>query len=129
MGNFWDIWAIRHRNWRAIFVAAVFLSILAWGSWKLVSVGELVEKYEDTATVLEVRPYRLAVASTADGTGSRDTIYRGCVQLSDSATVEMTLVPPIPAAGDQLPVVVERYDDGSYYYSIDVEKWQTEGSR
>jgi hypothetical protein len=127
MGNFWDTWATRHRNWRAIFVAAVFLSTLAWGSYKLLSVGELIEKYEDTAVVLNVETYRLSLASTAGGTGSRDTIYRGCVQLSDSVTVEMTLVPPIPAVGDQLPVIVERYDDGSSYYSIDVVKWQTEG--
>lgn len=127
MGNFRDNWVTRHRNWRAVFVGAVFLSALAWGSYRLGSVGELVEKYEDTAVVLEVEPYHLMLGGTAGGTGSRDTLYRGCVQLSDSATVEMALVPPIPAVGDQLPVIVERYDDGSYYYSIDVVKWQTEG--
>ena len=129
MDNFRDIWATRHRNWRAILAAAGFLAILAWGSRELLSTPELVGKYKDTAVVLGVDEYRLVLGTTVDGSSSRDSIYRGCVQLSDSSTVELTLVPPIPAVGERIPVTVEQYEDGSLYYSIDVVEWQTEGPR
>ncbi len=127
MSNFWDRWATHYRNWRAIFAAVGFLSILAWGSYEMQS-AELVDTYAETAVVLEVKKYNLSMGTSAEGTGSRDTIYRGRLLLSDSTIVEMMLVPPIPRVGDRLPINIERYDDGSLYYSIDVVKWQTEGS-
>ena len=128
MSNFWDKWATRYRNWRAIFAAVGFLSILAWGAYEMQS-AELVETCSETAVVLEVKKYNLSTGATAEGTGSRDAIYRGRLLLIDSTTVEMMLVPPIPRVGDSLPINIESYDDGSHCYSIDVVKWQTEGSR
>jgi hypothetical protein len=129
MSNFWDKWATRYRNWRVIFTATGFLSILAWGSYELLITPALIDTCAETAVVLEVKKYNLSLGSTADGKSSRDVIYRGRLLLSDSTTVEMMLVPPIPKVGDRLPINVEKYDDGSLYYSIDVVEWQTEGSR
>ena len=125
MNNFWDNWATVHRNTRVIFTAAGFLLILAWGAYQMRS-SKLVDTTRTTVVVTEVKQYKMGSSST-NGKGSGNvTFYRGRLVFDDSTWVEMQLIQPLPEEGDRLPVIIEHYDNGSKYYSIDRVAWRTQ---
>ena len=128
MSKFWDTWATRHRNWRAIYTAAGFLLILLWAGIEIRS-NKLIDTTRDTAVVLEIRKHSTAAAHSAWGESGGSTICTGKLMLSDSTTVELLLFSPLPNVGDKMPMVVEHYNDGKKYYSIDHQDWQMNGPR
>jgi len=114
--RFLDTIATQHRNWRSIAIAVVFAGVLVWASYEF-STNELVEITYENATVVEVIPF-----------GDDSNLYKGELTLNDSTTIEVLLPKPVPRVGDQLPLRIEHYEDGTHSYGVDVEKWQTEGS-
>jgi len=124
MYNFWDHLATVHRNARAFTMGAGFLLILAWGAYQMRST-KLVDTTRTTAVVEEIKQYNLGSSSTSGRGSGKITIYRGKLVFEDSTWVEMQMIKPLPEVGDRLPVIVEHYDNGSKYYSVDWIAWQT----
>ncbi len=130
MSNFWDNWATAYRNWRAIIGAIVLLGVFIWAlmlkqeflSRKLLSI-----RHEE-AVVKRVVKLDLNKVPSRFGSSEGVTLYKGVLELPDGTELKLTLVPPIPKVGDRVPLIVEHYDDGSRFYTIDREKWQIEGS-
>jgi hypothetical protein len=127
MNRFWDRWATQHRNWEAIVTAVVFLSIVAWGLVQLRS-AKLVKTTYETGVVTEVKKPGAATAGMREGESGGVNIHVGSLELNDSTTIQILLVPPIPRPGDRVPLKVEHYNDGSRTYTIDRERWQMHGS-
>ncbi len=128
MGNFWDNWATRHRNWRAVCTAVAFLLTLSWAAIEIRS-SKLVETTNDTATVLEIRKHNAASTVPGRGEYGATAMYTGKLELSDGSTVELLLFPPLPEVGDRMPMIAEHYSDGKIYYSIDHQEWRTNGPK
>jgi hypothetical protein len=62
---------------------------------------------------------------TAAGDKNSPLFYRGKVGLQDGRTVTLAIStrPPIPKAGDRIPVIFERYEDGKTMYGFNNTQW------
>jgi|GEM_PF-2466686 hypothetical protein len=127
MSNFWDNWATTHRNWKVIISVIGLLGIFIWAlilkyessSKKLLSI-----KHEK-AVVKKIEKLDLSKVPSRFGTNEGAILYRGILELPDGTEIRVVLVPPIPQIGDRVPLLVENYDDGTTFYEIDRERWQT----
>lgn len=128
MSRFWDAWATSHRNWRAIYTAAGFLFILLWAGIEIRS-SRLVDSTKETAIVLEIRTHSTASSFAGREEPGGPAMCTGRLMLADSTTVELMLFSPLPDVGDRMPVIVERYNNGKTYYSVDHQDWQMNGPR
>ncbi len=127
MSNFWDNWATTHRNWKVIFSLIGLLGIFIWAlilkhessSKRLLSIDQGV------AVVKRIEKLDLSKVPSRFGTNEGAVLYRGTLELPDGTEIRVVLVPPIPQIGDRVPLLVENYDDGTTFYEIDRERWQT----
>lgn len=127
MSRFWDNWAKSYRNTRAV-LAVVFLSpVLIWVllTDQQSSSNRLLVVDHETAVVTKITNLDTSKLHTQLGAGIN--VYQGLVQLADGTEIELGLVPPIPKLGDRVPILVERYENGSTDYRIDRQEWQVSG--
>jgi hypothetical protein len=118
MGTFFDNWAWAHRNARAWGAVIALTGLLLWALWE--TRAERIEYREISGKLLEITP----------SSQTRDTgIYLGRVRLEGGQEIKLYLPPqqPHPQAGDRVPLIFERYDDGKVMYSFDNGRWLMDG--
>lgn len=121
MSRFWDNWATAYRNWRAAFAALMLAAVLVYG-WVLhgMYAKEKVVSTERTmGTVTRIiemgRPEKA------------NPLYVGTIALGDGRLVRVILARPVPAVGDQVPLISETYQNGEVFYFLDAERWRIDG--
>ena len=107
------------RNAHAWMTAIGLLIILLWALWD--APAERVEYRELTGELL--------TASEVLQTENTPSLYMGIVRLADGTQVKLMLSPrrPVPAKGDQVPLIFERYADGKILYTFDNTRWNADG--
>lgn len=72
------------------------------------------------------------IMSVASRCGSCNAVrtrqLRWHVRASGGSGIELLLPQPVPELGDKVPLRVEHFSNNARSYSVDVTKWQTEGS-
>ncbi len=107
MSRFFDNWAWAHRNARAWVMVVALGGMLAWTLWETST--ERLERREVSGTLVEIRG--------ADDPTNKALVI-GRIRLADGTQVRLMMPQgrPLPKVGDQVPLIYERYDDGSQYY-------------
>lgn len=113
MGKFFDNWAWAHRNARAWFMVIVLAGLLAWALWE--TSAERIEYRETSGELLEV---------FGGGEVKNSGFAVGRVRVDDGREIKLYLPQQLPPkVGDRVPLIMERYDDGSVLYAFDNGKW------
>lgn len=94
-----------HRLSRAIFIAVAMGGMLIWTL--LNRPPPMVSRDTQMGQVISVVKDGVTVIGLADG-----------------KTVRAFTMQPIPMPGDKIPMIVERYEDGSMYATVDLEAWR-----
>jgi hypothetical protein len=114
MGKFFDNWAWAHRNARAWGMVIVLVGLLTWALWA--TRAERIEYRETSGELVEVIG------------GNQGSLFVGRVRLDDGKEIKLYLPQQLPPkAGDSVPLIMERYDDGSVLYAFDNGKWIADG--
>jgi hypothetical protein len=117
--NLWNLLARSYRNTRAMGAALVLL--LAILSMLSLRCNPMVGREQILGLVLVVE------AEGLHPFGEGEPQARVLVATPDSAEVRMFLPPPVPRAGDFIPLTAERYKKGNIEYYLDLNKWRTDG--
>ena len=106
------------RNVRAWLAALILLGALIWILWA--TSDKRIEYQELSGELLEI---------VAFGDQQDPMFYRAKVRLQDGATVDIAISirPPLPNVGDQVPVIFERYEDGKIMYGFNNAQWIANG--
>ncbi len=106
------------RNVRAWLVALTLLGAFIWLLWA--TSAKRIEYQELTGELLEI---------VASGDKNDPMFYRGKVRLQNGTTVDIAISirPPVPKAGDQVPIIFERYEDGKIMYGFNNAQWISNG--
>ena len=109
---------IMFRNARAWLTALVLLGALLWMLWA--THDKRIEYQELSGELIEI---------TAMGNKDDPVFYSGKVRLEDGSVVGITMSvrPPVPEVGNQVPVIFERYEGGKIMYGFDNAKWMSGG--
>ncbi len=73
--------------------------------------------------------WAVVILVEAEGLGDKGLQSRVVVITPDSLKVRLILPPPVPVAGDLIPLVVEHYKKRDPWYFLDRQKWLMEGPR
>ena len=105
-----------YRRNRVLVVIGLLLVVMAYAWW--VQRGEVVATESAQATVTAIR-----------NTGSGAPVLVE-VRLGDGGKVWVALPrrAPRPESGERLPLVTERYADGTVRYRLDTEAWRADGA-
>jgi hypothetical protein len=119
--NIWDSWAGMYRNTRAMGAAVAML--IAIVTMQVLRCDPMVSRENVSGVVLLVeveglQPY-----------GDGEPQSRVVVITSDSVKVRLLLPPPVPVAGDAIPLLAEHFKKGDTLYSLDRQKWRMDGPR
>jgi hypothetical protein len=109
MSRFWDNWASAYRAVHAFGVVIMLLIVLVFVWWT--DPGELVARQRETGTVVEVHETDRAWTTAL-------------IRLPDGSQARLIVQPPKPAPGDDIPLVVEIYADGTRHLSLDLDRWR-----
>ena len=106
------------RDVRAWLVATILLGALFWILWT--TSANRIEIKEITGELLEI---------ITAGDKANPIYYNGKVRLIDGTTINisMSIRPPVPKVGDQVPIIFERYDDGKIMYGFNNAQWISDG--
>jgi len=109
---------IMFRNARAWLTALVLFGALLWMLWA--THDKRIEYQELSGELIEI---------TAMGNKDDPVFYSGKVRLEDGSVVGITMSvrPPVPEVGNQVPVIFERYEGGKIMYGFDNAKWMSGG--
>ena len=90
-------------------MALALLCLLIWALWA--TQAQRVEYRELSAVVLEL--------------SGKDTLYTAKARLPDDNEIILVLSPrpPLPKVGDHIPVIFERYDDGTTRFAFNNTQW------
>jgi len=118
MGNHIAELFILIRNVRAWLVAVSLLGALIWILWA--TNAKRIEYQELNGQLLEI---------VASGDQNDPLFYRSKVRLDDGKIIDITISirPPIPKVGDQVPIIFERYEDGKIMYGFNNAQWIADG--
>jgi hypothetical protein len=106
------------RNARAWLVAFVLFGALLWILWE--TKDKRIEYQELRGELVEI---------TAAGNKDDPMFYNGKVRLQDGTVVNITMSirPPVPKVGNQVPVIFERYEGGKIMYGFNNAQWMSGG--
>ena len=109
---------IMFRNARAWLTAFVLFGALLWMLWA--THDKRLEYQELSGELIEI---------SAMGNKDDPVFYSGKVRLEDGSVVGITMSvrPPVPEVGNQVPVIFERYEGGKIMYGFDNAKWMAGG--
>lgn len=107
-----------YRIWKAIFALLILMPIVFWALIQKES--KLVSTSRETAILNTVKEVSAEMEGRFGGS-TTITFYRGCLELPDGTEIEISLRPPIPTTG-KVPIIVDHFDNGKKFYSIDREK-------
>jgi len=110
VGNIASAYLAR-RNMSTAFVAVGMLILLMWALSQ--DSGKPVSKENIQSVVTEIKY------------NSRDkTIAYLLLELADKKVIKVSVnLKPAPKIGDSIPLVVERYNNGKKYYSVNQQEW------
>ncbi len=119
----WGRWLahvyIVRRNVRAWGVAIGLVGLLLWSWWQWPA-----ERVSQAAVSAEV------VSLSAPMSAQDKTLPVLVVRLADGRRLRLLVGDNVrPAPGSQVPLIHERYADGSEYFAFDRQRWQVEGGR
>ncbi len=115
----WNSWAISYRNARAMGAAvAMLIAILSMASLRC---NPMVGRDNVLGLVLEVEGEGLHPF------GDGEPMSRALVATPDSLEIRIFLPPPVPRAGDFIPLTVEYYKKGDTHYFLNQESWRIDG--
>lgn len=118
MGRFFDNWAWAHRNARAWGMVLVLAGLLSWTLWE--TRIERIEYRETSGELLEI---------LGGGQGADSGFTVGRVRVDSGPEIRLYLPQQVPPkVGDRVPLIMERYDDGSILYSFDNGRWIAGGA-
>ena len=114
MSGFFSKWYLAHRLTRAWGFVIILLALLIWAKWET-NIKRV--EYQETTGVL------LAIS------GTKDTLHNGKIRLPDDQEIWIALPPQYtrPKAGDRVPVIYERYDNGKIIYAFNTALWIMDG--
>ncbi len=127
MGRLINHWATAHRNTRAAFSLVGIVLIFGWALYMKhkISLNPVMETGQEVGEVKTVKEFK---AGRNTKLSSEISIYRGIVELPDGTQIQLGLVvPPKPKPGDQMPLIYERYKDGTVMYRVDPMEWKMNG--
>jgi len=109
---------IMFRNARAWLMVFALLGAFIWILWA--TNDKRIEYQELRGELLEV---------IASGDKDDPIFYHGKVRLKDGTVVDITMSvrPPVPKVGDQVPVIFERYEGGKIMYGFNNAQWISGG--
>lgn len=102
-------------------MAAAVVILLAIGSLLSLRCNPMVGRDQILGLVLEIEAEGLAAV------GGGPPQARVMVAVVDTTRVSILLPPPVPRAGDFIPLIAESYRKGDVQYFLDLERWQIEG--
>lgn len=112
-----DIYIVR-RNVRAWGVAIGLIVLLLWAWWEWPA--ERISQQEISAEVVSLSP------PGAQGKALAVMLVR----LPDGRQCRLMIGDNVrPAPGSRVPLIQERYADGSEFFIFDRQRWQVEGGR
>lgn len=119
-----DYWATIFRNTRALGAAVAIWAcvFLMWGLKCQADRDPMQERSRETGTVIEI----LGSDSSASP-DSKLKMRQSTIMLADSTFIELVLSTPLPAVGDRVPLLVEKYRSGKRVYSFDLQEWKISG--
>lgn len=106
------------RNARAWLTAFVLFCALLWTLWA--THDKRIEYQELSGELIEI---------VVVGNNDDPIFYKGKVRLQDGSAVVITMSvrPPVPKVGDQIPVIFERYEGGKVMYGFNNAQWMSSG--
>ncbi len=106
------------RNTRALLVAIALLCSLIWVLLK--TDNKRIDYQEVSGKLIEIN-------STGDP--NDPMFFRGKVLLGNGtlANITMSIRPPVPEIGTQVPVIIEHYEDGRTLYGFNNAQWIADG--
>ena len=109
---------IMFRNARAWLMVFALLGAFIWILWA--TNDKRIEYQELRGELLEV---------IASGDKDDPIFYHGKVRLKDGTVVDITMSvrPPVPKVGDQVPIIFERYEGGKIMYGFNNAQWISGG--
>ena len=109
---------ILFRNARAWMMAFVLFGALLWTLWA--THDKRIEYKELSGELIEI---------VAAGNKDDPIFYNGKVRLEDGSVVGITMSvrPPVPKVGDNVPVIFERYEGGKIMYGFNNTQWLSGG--
>lgn len=109
---------IMFRNARAWLMVFSLLGVFIWMLWA--TNDKRIEYQELSGELIEV---------TASGDKDDPIFYNGKVRLEDGTVVGITMSvrPPVPKVGEQVPIIFERYEGGKIMYGFNNAQWLSGG--
>ncbi len=120
MRNMGDNWATSYRNTRGIIAVVGLVIVLVFSLYLQFQNTQRHRVRTDTimGTITQVTP--LSVTSRYSG---QHTYYTVQVQLSHEKAGPFILNRKPPAIGTRVPILVDVFDDGTYYYHFHLTDW------